>query len=231
MPRRVSVVRTSSPSSPSSSTSPVTGSTTSGQKWSSQMCGPSFVSMHSHATPGPITSERPNMSMACMSRRSSSSRAHVVGPRLGAEDPDLQRRGARVDALALHLVDDRQHVRGRDRDDLGLEVADQEHLPLRHPAGHGDHRAPETLGARVGPESAGEQAVAVGVVHHGRLGGRRTRASSGRRATPRCRDRPPSSRRPSADRSCRTRRGCGRSPGAARRTCRTGTARAGRPWW
>ena len=52
-------VRTSSPYSPSSSTSPVSGSTTSGKKWSSHTCRPSLVSTHSLATPGPITSDRP----------------------------------------------------------------------------------------------------------------------------------------------------------------------------
>jgi hypothetical protein len=30
-----------------------------GQKWSSQITGPSLVSTHSLATPGPITSDRP----------------------------------------------------------------------------------------------------------------------------------------------------------------------------
>ncbi len=55
----LSEVSTSSPGSPSGSTSPVVGSITSGKKWSSQMCKPSFVSTHSCATPGPITSDRP----------------------------------------------------------------------------------------------------------------------------------------------------------------------------
>jgi len=41
--------------------------------------------------------------------------AHFVGPGLGAEQADAQRRLRRIDALALHLVGDRQHVRGRDR--------------------------------------------------------------------------------------------------------------------
>jgi hypothetical protein len=55
----VSDVNTSSPISPSGSTAPVMGSTTSGRKWSYQTCRPSFVSTHSCATPGPITSESP----------------------------------------------------------------------------------------------------------------------------------------------------------------------------
>jgi hypothetical protein len=52
----------------------VTGSTTSGKKWSSQMCSPSFVSTHSWATPGPITSDSPYMSTASIANRSSISR-------------------------------------------------------------------------------------------------------------------------------------------------------------
>jgi hypothetical protein len=55
----VRLVRTSSPSSPSGSGSSVTGSTTSGRKWSSQTCRPSWVSPDSWLTPGPITSESP----------------------------------------------------------------------------------------------------------------------------------------------------------------------------
>ena len=53
------VVKTSSPSSPSGSGSPVSGSTTSTRKWSSWTCSPSRASRHSAATPGPHISESP----------------------------------------------------------------------------------------------------------------------------------------------------------------------------
>ena len=56
--------------------------------------------------------------------------AHRLGPRLGAEDADLQRAGARVQALAHHLLDDHLHVARRDHDDVGPEVGDQLHLLL-----------------------------------------------------------------------------------------------------
>ena len=57
----VGAVRTSSPTSPSGKGSPVSMSTTSGMKWSSQTCIPSEWP-HSEATPGPIISERPYVS-------------------------------------------------------------------------------------------------------------------------------------------------------------------------
>ncbi len=91
--------------------------------------------------------------------------AHRVGPGLGAEDAELQRRSARVEALPLELVRDRQHVARRHRDDVGLEVVDQLHLPLGHAAGDRHHRAAEPFGAVMRAEAAGEQAVAIGVVH------------------------------------------------------------------
>ena len=97
--------------------------------------------------------------------RSSISRAHLFGPRLGAEDPHLQRARGRVEALLLELVDDREHVRRREHDDLGPEVRDQLHLAGRHPAGDGNGGGPEALDAVVRAQPAGEQAVAVGVVH------------------------------------------------------------------
>ena len=65
---------------------------------------------------------------------------------------------------ASHLVDDREHVGGRDHDDVGLEVEDQLHLALRHPARHRHDRAAQALGAGVGAEAPGEQAVAIRVV-------------------------------------------------------------------
>jgi hypothetical protein len=87
--------------------------------------------------------------------------AHVLGPRLGAEDPDAQRGVARVDALALQLVDDGQQVARRHHDDVRLEVADQHDLPLGHATGDRDDGAAQLLGAVVRAEAAGEQPVPV----------------------------------------------------------------------
>ncbi len=89
---------------------------------------------------------------------------HLVGPRLRAEDADLQAGAARVDALGLELVEDREEVRRRHHDDPRLEVEDQLHLPLGHPAADRHDGAAEPLGAVVGAEPAGEQPVAVGDV-------------------------------------------------------------------
>jgi hypothetical protein len=64
-----------------------------------------------------------------------------------------------------HLVGDGEHVARRDHDDLRLEVGDELHLALGHAAAERDHGEPEPLRAVVRAEAAGEQAVAVGVVH------------------------------------------------------------------
>ena len=90
--------------------------------------------------------------------------AHRAGPGLGAENADLERGGPRVDAGALELLDNVEHVGGGDHDDARLEVEDQLDLPLGHPAAHRDDGAAQPLGAVVGAEAAGEQAVAVGDV-------------------------------------------------------------------
>ena len=104
------------------------------------------------------------MSIASMSSLRLDRRAHRRRPRLGAEDADLERRRARIDALPLHLLGDRQHVRRRHHDDVGLEVHDELDLPLGLPARHRDHRGAELLGAVVRAQPAGEEAVAVGDV-------------------------------------------------------------------
>ena len=89
---------------------------------------------------------------------------HLVGPRLGPEDAHLEAGRAGVDPLGLHLVEDREEVGRRDHDDPRLEVEDQLHLPLGHPAADRDHRAPEPLGTVVRAQPTGEQPVAVGDV-------------------------------------------------------------------
>lgn len=55
----VSVVKTSTPSSPSGTGWPLAGSTISGRKWSSFTWEPSRASTHSFETPGPMISDRP----------------------------------------------------------------------------------------------------------------------------------------------------------------------------
>ena len=79
-----------------------------------------------------------------------------------------------------------------------------------HAAGHRDDGAAQPLRAVVRAQPAGEQAVAVGVVHMS-PGGRRRRGSTAPRPSPRRRGRSSCSRRRSACRSCRTRRGRARS--------------------
>ena len=58
--------------------------------------------------------------------------AHGFGPGLGAEYADLERRFARVGALPAELIEDRQHVTRRHRDDVGPEVVDQLTIALGH---------------------------------------------------------------------------------------------------
>ena len=79
--------------------------------------------------------------------------------------PTCSEDAARVEALRGELVDDREHVGRRHHDDLRPEVGDQLDLPRRHPARDRDDRRAEPLDAVVRAEAAGEQAVAVGVVH------------------------------------------------------------------
>jgi hypothetical protein len=74
--------------------------------------------------------------------------------------------GGRVQALALKLIGNRQHVAGRDHDDVGLEVGDQLHLPLGLSAAKGHHRQAQLLSAIVRAQAAGEQAVAIAHMHH-----------------------------------------------------------------
>ena len=72
---------------------------------------------------------------------------------------------ARIDALALELVQQGEHVGGGHHDDLGAEVLDDLHLAGGHAAGGRDHRAARALRAVVRAQPAGEQPVAVGDVH------------------------------------------------------------------
>ena len=88
--------------------------------------------------------------------------AHGVRPGFRPEDADLERRLARVEALLLELVENRQHVGRRDHDHVRLKIVDELNLSLGHAARHGDHRATEALGAVMGAQPAGEEAIAIG---------------------------------------------------------------------
>ena len=91
---------------------------------------------------------------------------HRLGPGLGAEDADRHRHRRRVQPFASELLDDHLHVAGRDHDDVGLEINNQLHLLLGLAAAHRHHGAAQPLGAVMRAQAAGEQAVAVGHMHH-----------------------------------------------------------------
>ncbi len=91
--------------------------------------------------------------------------AHLVGPRLGPEDADLQAGVGRVEPLRRHLVEDVEEIGWRHHDHPGGEVLDELDLAGGHAAGYGNDRAAQPLATVMGPEPAGKQAVAVGHVH------------------------------------------------------------------
>src|SRR6266702_4798728 len=91
--------------------------------------------------------------------------AHRIGPGLRAKNADLERALAGVKFLALELIQDRQHVARRHRDDVGPEIVDELDLPLGHAARDRHHGAAELFGAVMHAEPAGEEAVAIGVVN------------------------------------------------------------------
>ena len=97
------------------------------------------------------------------SRRSISARmpsVHGSAPKMPTRIAVL----ARIDALALELVGDRQHVGRRHQHDPRAELADELDLALAEAARHRHHRAAQPLGAVMRAQPAGEQAVAVGIV-------------------------------------------------------------------
>ena len=91
--------------------------------------------------------------------------AHLLGPRLRAEDAGPEAQALRVDALVAHGLADVHRVRRRAAEDVRAVVLQDLHLPRRVAGGYGDRRRAELLGAVVQAEAAGEQAVAVGDVH------------------------------------------------------------------
>src|SRR4029079_16421146 len=92
-------------------------------------------------------------------------RTHRFGPRLRAQNSDAHRARGRIEALPHELFGDREQIRRRHHDDVGLEVADQLNLLLCLATGHRHDGAPQALRAVVRTKTACAQAVAVGDVH------------------------------------------------------------------
>ena len=156
---------------------------------------------------------------------------HRLGPGLGAVNADGERGAPRIDALAIELVGDRQHVARRHHDDARAKIPNQLDLPLGHAARSRDDRATEPLGAVVDAEAAGEEPVAVRDVDEiaGPAARGADRASAD--ARPGVEVLRACSRRSSACRWCRSKREPAPRAPAAPRTCRTGRSRGDRPWW
>ena len=125
-----------------------------------------MASTHSLATPGPHDLAEPVDVHGVHREGALDLGAHGGRPGLGAEDADAQRRGRGVEPLRAVLIEDREHVGGRDHDRGGAEVLDQAHLARRHPPRGRHHGAAQPLGAVMRAEPAGEEPVAVGDVHH-----------------------------------------------------------------
>ncbi|HTD60072.1 MAG TPA: hypothetical protein VK679_05430, partial [Gemmatimonadaceae bacterium] len=88
-----------------------------------------------------------------------------IGPRLGAKNADFERALRRIDTEPHELVENREHVARRHHDDVGLEIGNELHLPLRHAARDGHHRAAEPLGPIVCTEPASKEPVAIRDMH------------------------------------------------------------------
>ena len=92
--------------------------------------------------------------------------AHRLAPRLGAEQADLEAAAAQVHALRLGDFGDRQRVGRRRAKHAGTKVHDQRDLAFGRPARHRHDHGTKSFGPVVRAQAAGEQTVAVGVVHH-----------------------------------------------------------------
>ena len=92
--------------------------------------------------------------------------AHRLRPGLRAEDAHAQRQRAQVDPHLPRALEDVHEVARGAADDAHVEVLEHHDLPVRVPARDRDHRGAERLAAVVGAEPAGEEAVAVGVLDH-----------------------------------------------------------------
>ena len=89
---------------------------------------------------------------------------HLLAPGFGAEDPDPEFQGLHVDPHCPPLLGQVQGVGGGAADRRRAEVLEDHDLPFRVAAGDGNDACPQLFGPVVGPEPAGEQAVAVSIV-------------------------------------------------------------------
>ena len=90
--------------------------------------------------------------------------AHGLAPGLGPEDPGAQ--PGEVGPQLLGPLGEVQEVAGGAADGGHREVLEHHDLPLGVSAGDGDDGGAQRLRAVVGPQAAGEEAVAVGVLDH-----------------------------------------------------------------
>ncbi len=88
--------------------------------------------------------------------------AQLVGPGLGPENAQTQTQGVRINALALHLIGDIEHVRRGHHDDVRIKITDQAHLFLGLPTGHGNHSTAQTLSTVMSPQTTSKQPIAIG---------------------------------------------------------------------
>ena len=92
--------------------------------------------------------------------------AHILAPRLGPEYSDLEIGVAEVQLLLFGRLHERQEVGRRAAHGARLEVLDEEYLALGVAGAHGDDRGADGEAAVVRAEPAGEEAVAVCILHY-----------------------------------------------------------------
>ena len=88
-----------------------------------------------------------------------------LAPRLGTKSAAAQRKRRDIDAHSIRHFGDVECVGRRRAQDGRAEIPHQHDLPLGAAARHRDDGAAEPLGAVVGAEAAGEEAVTVGIVN------------------------------------------------------------------
>ena len=82
--------------------------------------------------------------------------SHLLGPRFGTKDSELERARRRVQALRHHRLGDGKRVRRCDHNDVGPEVVDQLNLFVGLPTRHRHHGASEPLGSVMSAQPACE---------------------------------------------------------------------------
>ena len=92
--------------------------------------------------------------------------AHVIGPGLSTKNTYAQRTAAGVNALALKLIGNGQHVAGRHHDDVGFEILNQLHLALGLAATKRHHGEAQFFCSVMRAQTAGKQTVAITHMHH-----------------------------------------------------------------